>query len=302
MQTPCFTEGTWAYVALVCAGVLEAARVGGGVHPGSDGVSPLLRSAGSWRPVALPVCSWGPLPLPPAPGDDPGEEPGGLPVGSGNPPLQALPGHVRLLPGRGRLLGVHPLQEHVMPVPLPPHPSPTRPWPDAHRPFSLSPPRQVQRLQDPLAHGGPGVYQECLAPLPQREHLRRGGGGAQPGHAQSSADPKLGKSTAPDMLHPRSQQPIRVTCLSPSTVRPSRWSCPPPGLSIPLRPPTMPDWNPRLIHLSDHPPAPHHLLATPSAVLAPALTSPLIASWPHPQWCRPVPNLPPIASWPHPDP
>lgn len=46
MQTPCFTEGTWAYVALVCAGVLEAARVGGGVHPGSDGVSPLLRSAG----------------------------------------------------------------------------------------------------------------------------------------------------------------------------------------------------------------------------------------------------------------
>ncbi|PNI12552.1 GPR108 isoform 10, partial [Pan troglodytes] len=45
--------------------------------------------------------------------DDPGEEPRWLPVGSGDAPFQALHGHVRLLPGRRHLLGVHPLQEHI---------------------------------------------------------------------------------------------------------------------------------------------------------------------------------------------
>ncbi|XP_071066090.1 protein GPR108 isoform X2 [Dasypus novemcinctus] len=74
-------------------------------------------------------------------GDDPGEEPGGLPVGGGNSPFQALPGHVRLLSGRRHLLGVCSLQEHV------------------------------QRLQDPLAHGGPGFHQEHLPPLPQHQLL-----------------------------------------------------------------------------------------------------------------------------------
>ncbi|XP_030876095.1 protein GPR108 isoform X4 [Leptonychotes weddellii] len=46
-------------------------------------------------------------------GHDPGEEPRGLPVSGGNPPLQAVHGHVCLLPGRWHLLGVCPLQEHI---------------------------------------------------------------------------------------------------------------------------------------------------------------------------------------------
>nr|XP_035922000.1 protein GPR108 isoform X2 [Halichoerus grypus] len=46
-------------------------------------------------------------------GHDPGEEPRGLPVGGGNPPLQAVHGHVCLLPGRWHLLGVCSLQEHI---------------------------------------------------------------------------------------------------------------------------------------------------------------------------------------------
>uniref|UniRef100_A0A5F7ZMY7 G protein-coupled receptor 108 n=1 Tax=Macaca mulatta TaxID=9544 RepID=A0A5F7ZMY7_MACMU len=58
-----------------------------------------------------------PLPPPPttvpSPGDDPGEEPRWLPVGGGDAPFQAVPGHVRLLPGRRHLLGVRPLQEHI---------------------------------------------------------------------------------------------------------------------------------------------------------------------------------------------
>lgn len=35
-----------------------------------------------------------------SPGNDPGEEPGGLPVRRGNALFQALHGHVYLLPGR----------------------------------------------------------------------------------------------------------------------------------------------------------------------------------------------------------
>ncbi|XP_044110350.1 protein GPR108 isoform X3 [Neovison vison] len=46
-------------------------------------------------------------------GHDPGEEPRGLPVSGGNPPLQAVHGHVCLLPGRWHLLGVRPLQEPI---------------------------------------------------------------------------------------------------------------------------------------------------------------------------------------------
>lgn len=89
-----------------------------------------------------------PLPPPPttvpSPGDDPGEEPRWLPVGGGDAPFQALPGHVRLLPGRRHLLGVHPLQEHVMPLPLgvPPVPSP-----DPHPYALLMPP--TPSLPDP---------------------------------------------------------------------------------------------------------------------------------------------------------
>lgn len=54
----------------------------------------------------------------PSAGNDPGEEPRGLPVSGGNPSFQAVHGHVCMLPGRWHLLGVHPLQEHVMPLTL----------------------------------------------------------------------------------------------------------------------------------------------------------------------------------------